>query len=100
MIPLLRKVKSLGLDLFHDVVTVQADVTANFIWAGGRIRAVIIVVYDKKPRDRLINSSALLGSSPPHQCKSQGPSFDPIHAHSAIIAPYQTAMNGRESSEQ
>jgi len=31
VIPLLRQAKSLGLDLFHDVVTVQANVTANFI---------------------------------------------------------------------
>jgi len=49
VIELLRKVKPLGLDLFHDVVTVQADVTANYIWAGGRVWAIAIVVYDKKP---------------------------------------------------
>jgi len=44
VVELLRKVKSFGLDLFHDVFTVQADVTANFVWAGGRVGAVAIVV--------------------------------------------------------
>ncbi len=58
VIELLRKVKSLALDLFHDVVTVQADVMANFIWVGGRVWTVAIVVYDKKPPAGL--------ESPPH----------------------------------
>jgi hypothetical protein len=41
-----------------------------------------------------------VGHLPNHQRRSQGPSFDPIQAQSAIIPPYQTVMNGRESSEQ
>ena len=35
-----------------------------------------------------------------YQRKSHGPSFAPIQAQSRTIAPYQIAINGRESSEQ
>ena len=35
-----------------------------------------------------------------HQRRSNGPSFAPSHVQSAIITPYQTGMNGRESSGQ
>jgi hypothetical protein len=35
-----------------------------------------------------------------HKRRSSGPSFAPIQAQSATIAPYQIAINGGESSGQ
>ena len=49
VIPLLRKSESLGLDLFHDIVTVQANVTLNFLQGRLRVWSTPIVVNDEKP---------------------------------------------------
>ena len=48
MVELLRKVKTFGLDLFHDVIAVQTDVTPNLLWAGGWVTTVAIVIYDTR----------------------------------------------------
>ena len=49
MIELLRKVKSLGLDLFHDVVTVPGGCDGELNLGWQLVWAVAILVYDKKP---------------------------------------------------
>jgi hypothetical protein len=49
VIELLREMKSFGLDLSHNIVPIQADVTTNDIRARGRVWAVAVMVYDKKP---------------------------------------------------
>ena len=58
------------------------------------------VAFAKRCERHPPNSTERLGSRRSHHRNSRGPKIAPTTAHPEIMTPYQSAMNGIESSGQ